>query len=113
MQVNEEGYLISVGNQEIFIVPMENFPLHNMVYIKPIVTTQGNHPHVTRVVPNSFTPRRFIVTEPYVDVPICLATSISSHNIIITKSIPPYLGGDLLTILNIKKTLVRMLVYEY
>jgi hypothetical protein len=92
---------------------MENFPLHNLVCTKPIMTTQGNHSHVTRLVPNNFTPRRFIVKEPYVDVTICLTTCIPSHNIIITTLVPPYLGGDLLTIQNIKKTLIRMLLYEY
>jgi hypothetical protein len=80
---------------------MENFPLHNMIYTEPIVTTQGNHSHVTRIVPNNFTPRRSTIIEPYVDVP-CLTTCIPSHKIVITKSIPPDLEGNLLTILNIK-----------
>jgi hypothetical protein len=113
MHVNEKGYLIFVRNKKIPILSMKNYPLHNMVYTEPIVKTQGNHSHVTKVIPNSFTPRRSIVTEPYVDVPICVTTSIPSHNIVITKSIPPNLGGDLLTILNIKKTLIWMFMYEY
>jgi hypothetical protein len=67
-----------------------------MVYTEPIVTIQGNHSQVTRVVSISFTPRKYVIVEPYVDVPICLTIGIPSHNIVTTKSVPLDLGKDLL-----------------
>jgi hypothetical protein len=48
---NEEGYPILVGNYEIPIISIEFFPLHNMVYIEPILIMRGNHSHVTIIVP--------------------------------------------------------------
>jgi hypothetical protein len=39
VHVNEEGYLVSIGIQGILSKLVENFPLHNLVYIEPIVTT--------------------------------------------------------------------------
>jgi hypothetical protein len=35
-----EGYTISIGNKRIPAIPMENFPLHNLVCIEPIVTKE-------------------------------------------------------------------------
>jgi hypothetical protein len=48
---NEEGYPILVGNYGIPIISIENFPLHNMVYIELVLIVQGNHSHVTIIVP--------------------------------------------------------------
>jgi hypothetical protein len=42
VHVNEKGYLMLVGNREMTRVLIKNLPLQNMVYIEPIVTTQGN-----------------------------------------------------------------------
>jgi hypothetical protein len=51
MHSNEEMYPILIGNYGIPIISVEKFPLHNMVYIEPIVIVQGNFSHVTIVVP--------------------------------------------------------------
>jgi hypothetical protein len=42
MSINENIYPLFVGNQKIPTILMENFSLHNLVYIEPIVTTQEN-----------------------------------------------------------------------
>ncbi len=42
VHVNEKGYLMLVGNREMTRVLVKNLPLQNMIYIEPIVTTQGN-----------------------------------------------------------------------
>jgi hypothetical protein len=39
VHANEEGYPLSIGNQRILTIPMENFYSHNLVYIEPIMTT--------------------------------------------------------------------------
>jgi hypothetical protein len=54
VHVNEKGYMISIGNQEIFVVPIENYPLQNLVYIEPIVTTKGNYSHDPKAIPTKF-----------------------------------------------------------
>jgi hypothetical protein len=65
-----------------------NFPLHNMVYTKPIITMQGNHSYVTKVIPTNFVIMKFVVAKFYVDVNVHLTTRIPSHNIITTKPVP-------------------------
>jgi hypothetical protein len=47
--VNEKRYSISIGNQRIFAILMENHPLHNLGYTEPTVTTQGNYSHGPKV----------------------------------------------------------------
>jgi hypothetical protein len=59
-----------------------------MVYTKPIITTQGNHSHVTIIVPTSSILGRYVVVEPYVNVHVRLTTRIPSHTKVITKLIP-------------------------
>jgi hypothetical protein len=51
---NVEGCLISIENLRIPKAPVENFPLHNLVY------TQGNS-HGTKIVPTSFELKKFVV----------------------------------------------------
>jgi hypothetical protein len=79
MPINEVRYPISMKNQWIFIVPINNFPLHKLVYNKSIETTQGNYSHGPKIVPTSFGLNRFIEVEPNVEVPICLTTWIPSQ----------------------------------
>ncbi len=38
MTINEIGHPISIRNQGISIIPINNFPLHNLVYNKSIET---------------------------------------------------------------------------
>jgi hypothetical protein len=45
VHVNEKLYPISTGNQGIFVILMENYPLHNLVHNERIVTTRGNYSH--------------------------------------------------------------------
>jgi hypothetical protein len=71
---------------------MENFPLHNLIYIEPIVNTQRNYSHGTIIVPINFILRRFVIANPYVDVPLHLTARIPSDSKIAIKSIQPYLG---------------------
>jgi hypothetical protein len=73
---------------------MESFPLHNMVYIEPIVTTQENYSHGSRSIPTSFLLKRFVVKEPFVNIPVLLTIGIPSHNIITSKLISLNLGGN-------------------
>jgi len=73
---------------------MENFPLHNVIYIEPIVTTQKNYSHGTIIIPISFVLRRLVVVDPYVDVPLHLTTIIPLDSKIVTKSVPLDLGCD-------------------
>jgi hypothetical protein len=47
--MNEKRCQVSIGNQGIFAILMENYPLHNLGYTKPIVTTQGNYSHGPKV----------------------------------------------------------------
>ncbi len=96
VHVNEEGYLISIGNRGIFSKLVENFPLHNLVYIEPIVTSQDNHSHAIKIILTNFALKIYVVVEPYVDVHLCLTKNIQSYNIIITKSIQLNPRGDLL-----------------
>jgi hypothetical protein len=63
-----------------------NFPLHNMVYIKPIITMQGNHSHVTKVIPTNFVVGKFVVAKFYVDVDVHLTTKHSYYQTSTTKS---------------------------
>ncbi len=60
-----------------------------MRYIEPIVTMQGNHSHVTIVIPTSFILARFVMAKLHVDVPTHLTTIIPSHSIVTTTPIPP------------------------
>lgn len=73
---------------------MENFPLHNLIYIEPIVTTQKNYSHGKIIIPISFVLRRLVVVDPYVDVPLHLTTIIPLDSKIVTKSVPLDLGCD-------------------
>jgi hypothetical protein len=47
------------------VVLVENAPLHNLVYSKPM-TAQGNHSHGHRTIPISFGVKRFVVAKPNV-----------------------------------------------
>ncbi len=51
---------------------------------------QGNHSHVTKVVPTDFVIKKFVVAIFFVDVDVDvhLTTRIPSHNIVTTKLIP-------------------------
>jgi hypothetical protein len=71
MPINEIGYPISIRNQGISIVPINNFHLHKLVYSKFIETTQRNYSHGPKIIPTSFGLNRSIVVEPNVEVPIC------------------------------------------
>lgn len=88
LHTNEERYPILVQKYGIPIIAVENFPLHNMVYIEPIVTMQGNHSHGTIVIPTSFILARFVMANFHVDVPTHLTTIIPSHTIVTTTPIP-------------------------
>jgi hypothetical protein len=57
----EKGLLASIRNRIIFIIIMEIFPLHNLVYIEPIVTIQRNHSHVIRAILVSFALRKLVL----------------------------------------------------
>jgi hypothetical protein len=96
VHVNEEGYLVSIGNRGILSKLVENLPLHNLVYIEPIVTSQDNHSHAIKIILTNFALKIYVVVEPYVDVHLCLTKNIQSYNIIITKSIQLNPRGDLL-----------------
>jgi len=72
VHVHGKGYAISIGNKRILAITIEKFPLHNLVYIKPIVTTQRNNSHVTKIIPTNYVPWRFIAAKPYIDVHVCL-----------------------------------------
>jgi hypothetical protein len=74
MPINEKIYPLFVGNQRIPTILMENFPLHNLIYIEPIVTTQKIYSHGNRSIPTRFVLRKFILKEPFVNVPIILTT---------------------------------------
>ncbi len=63
VHVNEEGYLISIGNQRILSKLVENFPLHNLVYIEPIVTTQKNHSHSIKIILTKFALKIYVVVQ--------------------------------------------------
>jgi hypothetical protein len=63
MLINEVEYPISRKNQEFFIIPIKNFPLHKLVYSKYIETTQGNYSHGPKIVPTSYRLKRFIVVD--------------------------------------------------
>jgi hypothetical protein len=73
---------------------VENFPLHNVVYIELIVTTQKNYSHGTIIIPISFVLKKLVVVDLYVDVPLRLTTIIPSDNRIVTKPIPLDIGCD-------------------
>jgi len=94
MPINEKIYPLFVGNQKFPTILMENFPLHNLVNIEPIMTTQENYSHASRSIPTSFLLKRFVVKKPFVNVPILLTIGIPSHNIITTKLVPLNLGGN-------------------
>jgi len=96
VHVNEEGYLISIRNQRILSKLMENFPLHNLGYIEPIMTIQKNHSQGIIVVLTNFALKIYVVVVTYVDALVCLTKSIQSHNIVTTKSIQLVPRGDLL-----------------
>jgi hypothetical protein len=67
MPINEEGYPIPIGNQGIFVILVMNFPFHNLECNElPIVTSQRNYSHGTRVIPISFILRKFVIVKPYV-----------------------------------------------
>jgi hypothetical protein len=95
MPINEEGYLIPIGNQGIFVILVKKIPLHNLECTKlPIVTSQGNYSHSTRTISSIL--RRFVIIKPYVNIHVRLTTWIPSHNIFPIKLIPLNLRGDLL-----------------
>jgi hypothetical protein len=95
MPTNENTYPLFVRNQRIPTILVENFPLHNLVYIEPIVTTQENYSHGNRSIPTKFVLKRFIVKEPFVNVLVLLTIGIPSHNIITTILVPLDLRGNL------------------
>jgi hypothetical protein len=74
---------------------VENFSLHNLVYIEPIVITQNNYSYGIKTIPTSSKLRKYIVAKPYVEVLLCLTIWILSHCITIIKPIPLNLGGNL------------------
>jgi hypothetical protein len=61
---------------------------------KFIITMQGNHSHVTKIVPTNFVIGKFVVAKFYVDVEVHLTTRIPWHNIVITKPLPLYPRKD-------------------
>jgi len=48
--ITKARYPKSVKNDEIFAILIENGPLYNMGYTKPIVTLEGNHSSGLKVV---------------------------------------------------------------
>jgi methyl coenzyme M reductase subunit C-like uncharacterized protein (methanogenesis marker protein 7) len=65
-----------------------------LVYIEPIVTTQENYSHGSRLVPTSFLLKRFVVKELFINVHVFLTIGIPSHNIITIKFVPLNLRGN-------------------
>jgi hypothetical protein len=54
MLIIKVKYPISIRNQGIYIVPINNFPLHKLVYNKSIETTQGTYSHGPKIIPTSY-----------------------------------------------------------
>jgi hypothetical protein len=85
---DSEKDMWSIRNQGILVIPIENYPLHNLVYTEPIVTTQGNYSHGLKAVSTSSKLRKSIIAEPNVEVHVHSTTKIPSHSIITTKLVP-------------------------
>ncbi len=64
MFVTKIIYPIFIKNQNLFVVPIENVPMHNLVYSEPIMIAQGNHSHGPRTILISFGLKQFVVAKP-------------------------------------------------
>jgi hypothetical protein len=96
MPITEVKYPISIRNEKKITLSIENGPWHKLVYIEPIVTTQGNHFNGLGVVHIIFGIGKYVKTGHVKEIPICITIGIPPHNVISNKSVPLDPRGNLL-----------------
>ncbi len=57
-----------------FALPFENGPLYNLVHVDIVVIIQRNHSNGLKIIPISFSVRKFIIAERNVEIPTGLTT---------------------------------------
>jgi hypothetical protein len=80
------GYPVSMNNNKILVVQVENGSLYNKVHTKPIETLEGNHFNGFKVIPINFGVKKSIVVEFHAKVPVNLTSITHFHNIVTTRS---------------------------
>jgi hypothetical protein len=94
MLVTLIGYPISVRNDGILTIQVENNSFYNKINTKPIEALEANHYNGFKVLPLSFGAIKPIVVNPNVEMPMNLLSITPFHSIITTKFVPPDLRGD-------------------
>jgi hypothetical protein len=89
-------YLVFVKNNGIPIILAENSSFYNKGCIQPFEVLKGNQYNGFEVIPTSFGAIKPIVVDSNVEIPINLLSITPFHNIV-TKFVPPALGGVITT----------------
>jgi hypothetical protein len=87
-------YLISIRNDEIPIILIENGYFHNKVLTKFIETLEGHHFNGFKVIHVSSSVRKSIVVNLDVEMPVNLLPKTPFHNVVIITFVPPDPRGD-------------------
>ncbi len=137
MLVTLVEYLIFVKNDGIHAILIDNSYFYNIICIECVEALEGNHYDGFKAIPISYVAITPIVVDPDAKIPMNLLLITPFPNIVTTISIPPNpgdplepLGGVIVVVmqhvvpyskpfkrplnyLEYKKTLIRMLMYEY
>ncbi len=92
--MNVIGHFVFVNNDEIHVVLVENGSWYNKICIKPIEILKGNHFNGFKTVFVNSGAKKFIVVDLNAKVLMNLILRTPFHDVITTKSVPPYPTRD-------------------
>ncbi len=87
-------YQISIRNDEIPIILVENGYFHNRVHTKPIETLEGHHSNGFKEILVSSNAQKSIMVDLDADVLVNLLPKTPFHNVVTIKFVPPNPRGD-------------------
>jgi hypothetical protein len=82
------GYPVSIRNDEILVILVDNGSIYNRVCIEPIETLERNHYSDLKAILVSYGARKPIVVNLDVKVLVNLLSKTPFHNVVTIKSIP-------------------------
>jgi hypothetical protein len=94
MLITSTEYPISVRNDGIHVVLIENNSFYNKVIIEHVKALEGNHYNSLKVIHVSFGVREHVEVNPNAKILVNVLSRTPFHNIVTTKFVPPNLGGD-------------------
>ncbi len=95
MPITPTEYPVSVRNDGIHVVLIENSSFYNKVSIEHVEALEGNHYNGLKVMHVSFGVREPVIINPDAKILVNVLSRTPFHNIITTKFVPPDLGRDL------------------